>query len=171
MLKTDFDTPGDALPRPHANCYWLLPGRVLCGEHPSRGGPDGLQALADAGITHFIDLTSLHDGLPLYAPVGGQRLSHPIADFGVPTTQGMHTTLAAAAHALQTGGVVYLHCKAGIGRTGTVAACLLVEHGFTPHEALALLQRKWTVAGQRAYASHTPETPAQHAFIAGWSAA
>jgi atypical dual specificity phosphatase len=171
MNRSDFDTPGDALPRPHPNCYWLLPGRILCGEHPSRGGPHGMAALAAVGVTHFVDLTSEHDRLPSYSPLGGQRLSHPIADFGVPTSQGMRATLTAAEHALQLGGVIYLHCKAGIGRTGTVAACLLVEHGFTPEEALALLQRKWTVAGQRAYASHTPETPAQHAFIAGWSAA
>jgi atypical dual specificity phosphatase len=164
MDKNDFDTPGDALPRPFPNCYWLLPGRFLCGEHPSRGGPHGLAALAAAGVTHFIDLTSELDE-------NGIRLSHPIADFGVPTLQGMQATLSAAAGALRSDGVVYLHCKAGIGRTGTVAACLLVEHGFAPSEALTLLQHKWSVAGQQAYASHTPETPAQHAFIAGWRAA
>ena len=28
------DVPGDALPRPHANCYWLIPGQLLAGEHP-----------------------------------------------------------------------------------------------------------------------------------------
>lgn len=166
-----FDTPGDHLPRPHVNCYWLLPGRILCGEHPSRGGPQGLQELADAGVTCFIDLTSEHDGLAPYTPVLGQRLSHPIADFGVPTPQGMRAALTAVADALQAGAVVYLHCKAGIGRTGTVAACWLVEQGLTPDHALALLQRKWAVAGQRAHAVHTPETAAQHAFIADWPAA
>ncbi len=37
--RTAFDTPGDVLARPHANCYWLVPGLVLAGEHP--GAIDG----------------------------------------------------------------------------------------------------------------------------------
>ena len=165
IRKTDFDTPGDALPRPHANCYWLLPGRVLAGEHPTRAG---LATLHDIGLTHFIDLTSDHDGLRRYAVPCAQRLSFPIVDFGVPTVAGMRATLDAVQAALSGGGSVYLHCKAGIGRTGTVAACLLVEHGYTPDDALALLARKWQVAGQRAFAAQTPETDAQRRFIAGW---
>ena len=36
-----FDTPGDARQRPHGNCYWVLPGLWLAGEHPGadRGHP------------------------------------------------------------------------------------------------------------------------------------
>jgi len=166
--RTDFDTPGDALPRPHPHCYWLLPGRVLAGEHPGHRGAALLQGL---GLTHTVDLTSAHDRLPPCELPGTTRLSFPIADFGVPTADGMRATLAAVQAALDAGGVLYLHCMAGIGRTGTVAACLLVEHGYTPGEALALLQRKWRVAGQRAHAPHTPETDAQRRFIAGWRAA
>ena len=158
--KADFDTPGDAWARPHANCYWLLPGRVLAGEHPTRLTAEGRLALQAAGITHYIDLTSRHDQLPAYETGSAARLSHPIADFGVPTVPGMRATLEAAAAALQTGGVIYLHCKAGIGRTGTVAGCLLVEQGCAPDEALSLLARKWQAAGQRAHAPDTPETDA-----------
>ena len=84
------------------------------------------------------------------------------------TGHGMRATLHAVLAALDAGGTVYLHCKAGIGRTGTVAACLLVEHGHTAEEALALLARKWLTAGQRLYAHETPETDAQRAFVAAW---
>jgi atypical dual specificity phosphatase len=170
IAKADFDAPGDVLPRPHPNCYWLLPGRVLAGEHPSRQGAQAMAHLHRAGITHFIDLTSVHDRLPPYEPVNALHLPHPIVDFGVPTVAGMRRTLDAAAQALAAGGVIYLHCKAGIGRTGTVAGCLLVEHLYAPAESLALLQRKWQAAGQSAHASATPETEAQREFIAGWAA-
>jgi len=166
MRREDFDSPGDALPRPHANCYWLLPGRVLAGEHP--GTPAGVRAIEAAGVTHFIDLTADHDPVHRYAPATAAYERHPIADFGIPTVDGMRRTLDAVDAALAGGGVVYFHCKAGIGRTGTVAGCLLVEHGFDAVEALALLQRKWRAVDKSAFVGRTPETEAQRAFIAAW---
>jgi protein-tyrosine phosphatase len=38
---------------------------------------------------------------------------------------------------LEAGGVVYVHCWAGCGRTGVLIGCWLVRHGMAPHDALA----------------------------------
>ena len=116
---------GDGAPRPFGNSYWLWTGRVLAGEHPGLLGvdalPERLAALANAGITHFIDLTSAHDPVPPYQPRAGRhgsalRINHPITDFGVPSVAGMKAILRDMQTALDLGGKVYLHCRAGIGR-------------------------------------------------------
>lgn len=173
----DFDTAGDALPRPHGNCYWLVPGRLLAGEHPGATGaaalPARLAALRDAGISHFVDLTTTHDPVPAYAPLPaagrpGMRSAHPIADFGIPDVATMLGIEGDIHAALAAGRAVYLHCRAGIGRTGTVAACLMVAAGYAPEQALALLHRKWQVVDKRDVEPRTPETEAQREFVRRW---
>lgn len=42
---------------------------------------------------------------------------------------------------LKAGGGVVIHCRGGLGRTGLVAARLLVEEGMPPDEAIALVRR------------------------------
>ena len=178
------NTPGDALPRPHTNCYWLVPGRLLAGEYPAADDPRRMarqmQALLDAGVTHCFDLTHPHEALPDYATAlanaaagrgivaATQRFS--VADFGVPSVAGMRRTLAAIDAALAEGGTVYLHCRAGIGRTGTVVGCFLREQGFEAHAALALIRHKWRVMAKRSTMPHSPETEEQRRFIAAWAA-
>ncbi len=42
---------------------------------------------------------------------------------------------------LLSGEDVLLHCRAGLGRTGTIAARLLVEFGHDPESAIAAVRR------------------------------
>ena len=167
------DPQGDALPRPHGNTYWLWAGHVLAGEHPAKEGEEQLfeklQLFALAGITHFIDLTSPADPVKTYQPLGGAvRINHPITDFGVPSPLQMQSILQSIQTALQAGGKVYVHCKAGIGRTGTVAATWLTEQGLDSEQALALLLQKWQAMDKRFEEPHTPETQAQREFVRTW---
>lgn len=174
--RADFDTAGDVLPRPHDNTYWLLAARVLAGEHPSPGHAEllalRLKAFQAAGVSCFIDLTGDESRTPYQPlPVGqrpARREPYGITDFGVPTVAGMRRVLDSIAAALAADEVVYLHCRAGVGRTGTVAGCLLVEHGFAPAQALALLQRKFLAMAKRDFFARTPETGAQRDFITAW---
>ncbi|MDH4059628.1 MAG: dual specificity protein phosphatase family protein [Aquincola sp.] len=177
MLARDADlhAVGDVLARPFEHSYWLLPGRLLAGAHPGARGaqalPARLAALQAAGVTRFIDLTAAGDDLPPYAPPWAQRSNFPIDDFGVPTTATMRAALDAIASAVDDDRRVYLHCRAGIGRTGTVAACWLVEQGLEARDALALLRRKFAASAQSCGGQLSPENDDQRAFVLAWRAA
>ena len=57
---------------------------------------------------------------------------------------------------LSEGGRIVLHCRGGIGRTGTIAARLLVEFGVDPEDALRTV---------RAARPGAVETPAQEEYV------
>ena len=63
---------------------------------------------------------------------------------------------------LAAGEVVYVHCLAGIGRTGTVIGCYLVRHGLSGEEALARVE---------ALRGAGPETPEQRELVRSWRSA
>jgi len=80
------------------------------------------------------------EGLPRAVCAAGMAWLHlPIVDVGVPDAEFER----AWAHAspwlqdlLRAGQRVLVHCKGGLGRTGTIAARLLVEMGEAPAEAM-----------------------------------
>ncbi len=162
------DAVVDPTARPHLNCYWLLPGLLLAGEYPA----PHLSALLTSGVKNFVDLTDINEGLVDYSLTLPDSVAHKrfaITDFGVPSVALMRQILDAINGNTRANLSTYLHCHGGIGRTGTVAACWLIEQGHTPDGALALLDQKWQVMEKRERAPHTPETPQQVAFIQAWS--
>jgi ADP-ribosyl-[dinitrogen reductase] hydrolase len=62
----------------------------------------------------------------------------------------------------------YVHCRAGIGRTGTVMGCLLVERGLTGEQALDELARLWQQCQRSQLWPSVPETEAQIEYVREW---
>ena len=131
---------------PLPNSYWVEPGQLLAGEHPDGGSfsvtQERITALIRAGITMFLDLTQ--DGeLPEYRsmlPAGTGYASVPIVDHSVPDSpEMMRRVQQLLADSIGAGGAVYLHCRAGIGRTGVAVGCYLREQGAAPDAALERL--------------------------------
>lgn len=85
-----------------------------------------------------LDMLGVHT-LPIEARRAGLEWKHlPILDMCVPTAvfeKRWEDTGATLRQALLEGEHVVLHCWAGLGRTGTIAAKLLIEFGVEPKAA------------------------------------
>jgi len=67
-------------------------------------------------------------------------ISYPIPDRQVPSSQGgLVATLDKINTHLNSGRNVLIHCRQGVGRSGLVAACLLIAKGWDPSLALECL--------------------------------
>jgi hypothetical protein len=170
-----------SVPQHLLECYWVLPGRFLAGEYPAHdtipGASQRLEALLEAGIDSFIDLTEADElgaYLPLLEKIAMQRAVHidymrfPIADLGLPEHAQMLATLDYVDAALAAGRRIYLHCWGGIGRTGVTVGCYLVRHGMTGRQALDQIADWWQDITGRRSIPRSPETPQQVQFVLDW---
>jgi protein-tyrosine phosphatase len=171
-------------PRPIPNSYWATPQLLAC-EYPGAPTPaeaiPKLDALLAAGIRDFYDLTEARELVP-YEALLRERAAHagldpsairyqrfPVRDLDLPTPDRLTEVLAALAASEAAGRRAAVHCWGGIGRTGTVVGCHLVQQcGLSGPEALAFIAREWQTVAKRDRAPRSPETDAQIAFVRGY---
>lgn len=168
-------SPATAARLPIPNSYWVLPGQLLAGEYPGGAAAKATRArlarLRAAGIECFFDLTQPGEVASYESelPAGTEYLRAPITDHSIPQERAqMVAILEALSRVLDSGRPVYLHCRAGIGRTGMVAGCLLVERGMTGEQALAELDRLWQQSARASQWPSVPETPEQVRYVRAW---
>ena len=86
----------------------------------------------------------------------------PILDQKVPTATDLRELTRWLRQRLVAGDRVLIHCVGGLGRTGTVAACTLIERGLGADEAIAAVRAART--------SRAIETKLQEDFVRNWTA-
>ncbi len=167
-------------PVPFQNAYWVVPGQLLAGEYPDEleehGTRQKILRMLQMGVNVFVDLTNPGDVWASYhqilkdeaADLGVQVEihEHRIEDYGVPQPLEMKSILDEIDQAVADEKIVYVHCLAGLGRTGTVVGCYLVRHGLESETAL----RKLTELRRSTLKAHlpSPEHPRQEMMILEW---
>ena len=165
---------------PTPQCYWVDTG-FLAGNYPhtrdSESSREKFSRILDAGVTCFVDLTTPRDPLEPYDHLLAEladgatiRESHPVPDMSIP---GSHEQTRAILDTIDRvrdeGGIVYLHCWGGIGRTGTIVGCWLVRHGMTSDKALDRVAELWASRPDSAW-STSPQTEPQFRYVREWRA-
>lgn len=167
----------DVLP----NVYWVAPGKLLAGPYPCSADLETatlrVTALLGFGIDHVVDLTepgeyNLRPYWPLLlaqAAAANREITRrqwAIPDVTAPTIGRMRAILADIDAAFRAGRTVYVHCYGGIGRTGTVVGCYLVNQGLSGDAALEKIAslRQPLPKGYRT----SPETAAQRDLVRTW---
>jgi hypothetical protein len=161
---------------PLQNAYWVVPARFLAGEHPFGDDPhdaqDRFAALREAGINFFLDLTEIGER-PIYRRLLRRDVGYvrfPIVDCGVPADDGqMRQIQAAIRAALAAKRNLYIHCRAGIGRTGLVVGCYLADEGLGGEAALKKLNKLWQQSERSKSWAAVPQTDGQADYIRRWS--
>lgn len=175
MTPPSMGASTSAKPTPLRNSYWVIPGKVLAGEHPGASNREAtrekLQRLIDAGVECFIDLTEPNEirAYDRELPFSVEYLRKPIKDHSTPAQRVHMAEILDCMHdALQSGRCVYVHCRAGIGRTGTVIGCFLVERGLPGESALDELNRLWQQCERSHSWASIPETSDQTDYVLRW---
>jgi ADP-ribosyl-[dinitrogen reductase] hydrolase len=123
------------------------------GRHWRRSLDQDLGSIARWGADGIVSLVETHELANLGVPALGEKLAASAVRWFHLPIEDMHAPGAAFAQAWQAQGTELLgmlrdgkhlivHCAAGLGRTGMLAAKLLVASGMAPRDAIALVRER-----------------------------
>lgn len=103
------------------------------------GAEEAARLAAEHGVGHVVDMREeACDDAEALTAAGLRFLSLPTVDHHAPTQAQLDAGVAFSAEAQAVGGGLLIHCQHGIGRSATLALCVLVDRGHAPLAALQL---------------------------------
>jgi len=151
-------------------CSYFISNKALFGSYPCQ---DTVKTLEAYGVRYFIDLT-FHDEKKITPyKTKFNYINYPIKDQWIPSDTDSFKDLVIdicfLITRLKENEKIYIHCKGGHGRSGTVVACILsLYYNFSSEKALQLtkeyhsnrieMKDKWRKIG-------APQTYTQKQFV------
>ena len=123
------------------NWWDPIDDQVVLGAYPfATDVPD----LAKMGVTSILNTCAEYPGpVDQYQTYDMVQFRLPTVDFTHPTLDNIEKGVAFIDSEIAKGHKVYVHCKAGRGRSATIVACwLMKQKGMTAEQAQAFLLKK-----------------------------
>lgn len=113
---------------------WIAPGRLVACSYPE---PDrALSELRALGVQRLVNLTHRRHDPGTLATLGMDEVNLPVRDFTAPSQATLDAAVSAIRESHTAGRAVAIHCRGGLGRSGTVAAAWMTTQGLSAEEAI-----------------------------------